>query len=508
MNRLHRMYRAMPLALKVPMLVAVLTVVVATVISQVVLSRLAQEQEASLRSLATAFMDGVSTAVTPGLLRQDVWETFDSLDRARRQYGAVKALYVVVLQPNGQVLAASEPEQFPVTSNLPEDLANLVTDGQGLTLDEGKGRAWTVRQIDQETFRIGTVFAELDISEILAVRNEVLWTLILVNAGLTAIFSFAGYGLVRRMVAPLSVIQQHLIAAGSGRPELISDHELRRAAPEYGELYQRFNAMIRGQAEREALAAELANQEKLAMLGRLASGMAHEVNNPLGGLMNAVDTLDIHGDKESVRRRTVDLLRRGLAGIQNVVRAALVTYKAAPGPKRLTRDDLEDLPFLIQHETGAKQLVLDWQNELSQDIEVDASAVRQIALNILLNACAASPEHGTILFRATVKDSVLSISVTDDGPGLPETARAAAAAGAAGAGAPVGRGLGLWTASRLAVRLNGKMTLQSGPSQGATIVLVAPLGEEREETNVIAAARADRPQPVRSDHGRVHRPSA
>lgn len=492
MAKLRGMTSNWPLALKVPMLVAGLTVIVAIVISQVVLSRLAREQEASLRSITSAFMDGVSTAVTPGLLRQDVWEAFDSLDRARRQYGAVNALFVVVLQPNGQVLAASEPERFPVTSTLPPHLIGLLGQEGHLILDEGKGRAWMVRRIEQETFQIGTVLAEIDISDILAVRREVLWTLILVNAGLTAVFGLAGYLLVRRMVRPLSLIQQHLTAAGSGRPELIDEDHIQHAAPEYGDLYRRFNAMIRGQAEREALAAELANQEKLAMLGRLASGMAHEVNNPLGGLMNAVDTLEVHGDRESVRRRTIDLLRRGLAGIQNVVRAALVTYKSAPGPKRLTRADLEDLPFLIQHETGAKQLNLDWQNGLAEDVELDASAVRQIVLNLLLNACAASPERGTITFSAAATPFVLEISVADEGPGLPELAYQAVAAGAAGGRAPAGQGLGLWTASRLAVRLNGKMSLQSGPSQGATITLVAPLGEEREEDNVVAAARADR----------------
>ena len=340
MAGLWRMTSNWPLALKVPMLVAGLTVIVAIAISQVFLSRLAREQEASLRSITSAFMDGVSTAVTPGLQRQDVWETFDSLDRARRQYGAVNALFVVVLQPNGQVLAASEPERFPVTSPLPPHLAGLLGQEGNLVLDEEKGRAWLVRRIEQESFQIGTVLAEIDISDILAVRREVLWTLILVNGGLTAVLGLAGYLLVRRMVRPLSLIQQHLTAAGSGRPELIDEDQIRHAAPEYGDLYRRFNAMIRGQAEREALAAELANQEKLAMLGRLASGMAHEVNNPLGGLMNAVDTLEVHGDRESVRRRTIDLLRRGLAGIQNVVRAALVTYKSAPGPKRLTRADL------------------------------------------------------------------------------------------------------------------------------------------------------------------------
>ena len=492
MSRVNRLIASIPLALRVPLLVALLMVLVATVISQIVLSRLTREQEHSLLSLSTAFMDGVATAATPGLLRQDIWETFDSLDRARRQYGAINVLYVIVTLPNGQVLASSEPEQYPATSTLPPNLAAFVVDGRPLLIDEELGRAWATRAIEQEKYQIGTVLAEIDIKDILAVRQEVLWTLILVNGALTAVFSLAGYLLVRRMVRPISLIQQHLATVESGRPQPIEDHDIRAAGLEYRDLYSRFNDMIRSQAEREALAAELANQEKMAMLGRLASGMAHEVNNPLGGLMNAVDTLAVHGDKENVRRRTIDLLRRGLAGIQDVVRAALVTYKSAPGHARLGRADLEDLPFLIQHETGVKHLTLDWQNEIGDDLPIEAPAVRQIALNLLLNACAASAERASIGFHARVEDRHLVLSVLDHGPGLPDLAYRAVAAGASGDGVPDGLGLGLWTAARLAARLNGRITLQSGPSQGAVITLMAPLGEEREEEHVVATARARR----------------
>ena len=56
--------------------------------------------------------------------------------------------------------------------------------------------------------------------------------------------------------------------------------------------------------------------------------MAHEINNPLGGLFNAIDTLKKHGDKSLVRTQSLSLIERGLFGIREVVQAALATYRA------------------------------------------------------------------------------------------------------------------------------------------------------------------------------------
>jgi signal transduction histidine kinase len=472
------------------MLVVALTVVVAVVISQIVLHRLAKEQSTALASLSSAFMDGLTTAVTPGLQTRDAWETFDALDRAREQYQAVHAVFTVALLPNGEVLAASDPNRFPIGSKLPRNLQAHAQEGAGLIIDEALGRAWLGRNVSQEGFQIGTILSEMDISGLLEVRREVLLTLLLLNTGLTIIFGIGGYLLVRRMIVPLSIIRERLGDAAEGRHEPIDHHAIDIANREYAGLYRQFNAMIHSQAEREALAAELANQEQLAMLGRLASSMAHEVNNPLGGLMNAVDTLDAHGEDPSARVRTIDLLRRGLRGIQQVVRAALVTYKSEHHTRNLTNADLQDLRFLIQHETGAKRLQLDWTNELPDALAIDASPVRQIALNLLLNACQASPMGGTVTLYAMAGNDVLSISVADQGPGLPQAAMEAIAAGASGEGAPqissLARGLGLWTAARMAQGLGGKLTASTTAAGGALVELAIALKSDQGGLRAVA----------------------
>ena len=104
---------AWPLTLKVPLLVAALMVAVAVAMSQIVLSRLVKVQEVNLNLLANAYLDGLSATVLPPVIRGDVWETFDALDRARAQYSGLEARYAIVELPNGSILAASDPTRFP-----------------------------------------------------------------------------------------------------------------------------------------------------------------------------------------------------------------------------------------------------------------------------------------------------------------------------------------------------------------------------------------------------------
>ena len=236
--------------------------------------------------------------------------------------------------------------------------------------------------------------------------------------------------------------------------------------------------MARAVSERESLSSHLAEQEKYAMLGRLASGMAHEVNNPLGGMMNAIDTIQAHGNDPEVLSKSLEFLKRGLAGIRSVVRATLVTYKGGSDTSVLTPTDLDDLPFLVQHETGARRLRLDWRSRVTGPLPINGSTVRQITLNLLLNACAASPVGGTIAVEASCLDGALRIAVSDEGSGLPDDMAALLTSnGKIAAPAGDGKGLGLWTTGHLVSRLSGVVEIER-PYVGTRVVVTFPIAQE------------------------------
>ena len=309
---------------------------------------------------------------------------------------------------------------FRFTVRFPTELRSKFLNKDGLVINDEVGRAWLTRGLRTEGFSVGQILAEIDIANLLRVRSQVVLTLILVNGGLAIAFSLIGYFAVKHMLQPLGVLARYVERVREGRVEPIPERYRKKVASEFGQLFDRFNAMARAVSDRETLASHLAEQEKYAMLGRLASGMAHEVNNPLGGMMNAIDTIQSHSEDPEVLSKSLDFLKRGLAGIRNVVRAALVTYKGGSDTSLLTPTELDDLPFLVQHETGVRRLRLDWRNRVPEPVAIDGPAVRQITLNLLLNACAASPFGGAVAVEASCSDGALRIAVSDEGPGLPQ----------------------------------------------------------------------------------------
>ena len=467
---------AWPLVVKVPVLVVGLMVTVAIAISQIVLWRVIHDQESNLGLLTSAYLDGLSAAVLPAITGGDVWEAFDALDRARRiRYAGVESLFAIVELPNGMVLAASDPLRFPVHSVVPDELRSRFAADDDLLIDAAEGYARLARTLRTQGFSVGRLYAEFDIAELLRVRRGILLTLFMLTGCLTIAFALGGYFVLKRMLQPLSVLEHYVEQIRDGRVEAIPESYRIKIAGEFGHLFDRFNAMAHAINERQILASHLAQQEKYAMLGRLASGMAHEVNNPLGGMLNAIDTIQAHGNDPAVLHASLDFLKRGLAGIRNVARAALITYKGGPETNLLNPADLDDLPLLVQHETGVRRLRLDWQNRILEPLAIDGAGVRQIALNLLLNACAASPLGGVVTVTASCAGGKLQIAVADEGPGLPEEMAALLdQAVSATSGSQRSKGLGLWMTGHLIQRLSGCVDVEL-PGVGTRIVVNLPL---------------------------------
>jgi hypothetical protein len=182
-------------------LVAGLMIIVAVTTSQVVLWRFAQDQKSHLGLLTGAYLDGLSAAVLPALVRRDVRGVFDALDRAQgnRYADDFEPRFAILELPKGTIVASSDPRRFPVQSVVPEELRGRFAAGDGLEIDPNTDSAWLARTLRSEGLPVGRLFAEVDIAASLRVRREILVTLVLVNGCLTLAFALGGYFVLTRL---------------------------------------------------------------------------------------------------------------------------------------------------------------------------------------------------------------------------------------------------------------------------------------------------------------------
>jgi signal transduction histidine kinase len=300
--------------------------------------------------------------------------------------------------------------------------------------------------------------------------------MIVTNGLLTLLLVAFGAYFMRWLLRPVGVLSHYLAQGSQGSMAPIPEDLLANQNREFHGLFRQYNAMAAAVNERELLAAGLAEEEKLASVGRLASGMAHEINNPLGGMFNALDSLRRYGARDEVRSTSIRLIEQGLAGIRDLVRSTLATYRADQRPRDLMPTDLDDLRLLIKPEAKQQHLRLSWQLEINGPIHVPAVPVRDAILNLLLNACHSCGEGGTVSFKAGVEAGYFFAEIADTGEGLPAHVREYLERKGAGT-APMDRrsGLGLWIVKRHCDELGAELIVLEAGATGTRLRLEIPL---------------------------------
>ena len=237
---------------------------------------------------------------------------------------------------------------------------------------------------------------------------------------------------------------------------------------EIAELGDTFNHMVDGLKEKEALKKEVLASERLAAIGRLTSGIAHEINNPLGGMLNAISNYKRQrGSEPAFVDRTMSLLERGLTQIRETVGALLV--EARLESHSLTPNDIEDVHTLLLPNVEGKRVRLDWKNSITEPLPLPSTEVRQILLNLLLNAVDAVDENGRVSSAVTPLATELKVRVENDGESLNDDQRQHLFEPFLESRRK-GKGLGLWMTYQLATQLRGHIEVQSEP--GRTIFTV------------------------------------
>lgn len=485
-SRAWRRVWPLPLSARVPIVSGGLILIVALLGSHVMMSTVAREQESGVRRIEAVYLDGIATTVYPHVLVRNLPDTIESLRRTMWFHQGMSEQRAIVLLPDGNLFADVSGPHSDGSGDSP--LHNVALRQQlgrndGFVFDSKTGTGWASRAIVRNGKHVADLYVALELQPLLAERRALSRSLMIatVLAGLGA--AGVGFLIVHRMVRPVRLLTDRLQRAQVGMFERVPIGMLPPAASEYGRLMCGYNDLIDALEEREALAARLAERERESVLGRLAATLAHEVRNPLGGMTTALDTVRKFGDNPAARSQALDLIERGLWSIKDVVGSVLAFHRMPADGRKLTPGDLEDLRILIAPEVARRGLLLSWHSAIDGAVNVNATETRQIALNLLLNACEASPARGQVGFEVLVTNGAdlapqpeLRLEVSDAGPGLPPSVVAALTElGTLDPNDPP-RGLGIRVVRDLVRSLGGRITATAG-NAGSRIVVALPAGK-------------------------------
>lgn len=245
-------------------------------------------------------------------------------------------------------------------------------------------------------------------------------------------------------------------------------------------------------ADLKAAQSQLVMSEKLAAIGQLTAGVAHEINNPVAVIQGNLDVLrDILGPAAEPVAPEIKLIHEQVHRIRLIVAKLLqfarpqdyVGYLEPVSPAQLIQDSL----LLVGHLLKKGNIAIEQHFDSTRHVLCNRNELQQVLINLLVNAIQAMPEGGVLVLAAEDWDEAdmpvgLKLVVADTGPGLTVAERDSLFKPFYTAKKPGGTGLGLWVSLSLIERYGGRISVDSEPGQGSRFTVwlrFEPLALER-----------------------------
>lgn len=257
---------------------------------------------------------------------------------------------------------------------------------------------------------------------------------------------------------------------------ILADHERaqRRKVEDAARRLEEVNSQLQASFE------QLRRADRLSALGELSAGLAHEIRNPLGSVEGAVKILARRDLAETTRSEFAEMASHEVSRLNGLL-THFLEFARPQQPKTIASDIellLESVAKLASETAKMAQVEILVEHAMNLPMAVvDPEQIRQVLLNLVINAVQSMPAAGQIRLRALHDDRQIRIEVQDDGMGIPDedlerifdpffTTRSS------------GTGLGLSIAYQIVNKHGGHIGARRNPERGMTFFVTLPVAVE------------------------------
>jgi signal transduction histidine kinase len=249
--------------------------------------------------------------------------------------------------------------------------------------------------------------------------------LIVAGAGAVIICAVSMFVLAYLIQRPMVELQEKMELVGKGNLDVAVSFSQRN--DEIGDLGRNFNQMVQllrdSREEIERLhRTQMSRAEHFATLGELATGLAHEIRNPLAGIAGVIEIVGRDLPASSPARAVVKDVRLEIGRISRTLTDLLET--ARPRHPEVRRSNLnttvEHAVMLARQQVLSRPIKIELQKDSDlPEVEHDSDQIHQVLLNLLLNAVQAMEQTGTVRVEISSREDCACVVVSDDGRGIP-----------------------------------------------------------------------------------------
>ncbi|MFZ3279058.1 MAG: ATP-binding protein [Candidatus Sulfotelmatobacter sp.] len=303
--------------------------------------------------------------------------------------------------------------------------------------------------------------------------------LIVAGAGAVAICAVSMFVLAYLIQRPMVELQEKMQQVSEGNLDVAVSFSRRN--DEIGDLGRNFNhMMLQLRESREEIErlhrTQMSRAEHLATLGELATGLAHEIRNPLAGIAGVIEIVGRDLPSTSPARAVVKDVRQEIARINRIVTDLLET--ARPHAPQIRRSNLnttvEHAVMLARQQVISKPIKIELQKAPHlPEVEHDSDQIHQVLLNLLLNAVQSMDGPGKVCVEIDTRGGDASVTVSDTGRGIsPEVLSNIFRPFYTTKGN--GTGLGLSLARRIVEDHHGRIEVSSVVGSGSKFTVLLP----------------------------------